>query len=229
MKNLIETDNKIAGHSISFIDIDETTFYTYAKVNVIKDGKIVRTLDNKQFNTDILKDGESYDFSEFQDSKVFKDTSEPIEPIVSKIQNIIDSIKRNNKLEKVIFLTARSDFNDKELFLKTFRANGIDVDIPNVYIERSGNLTNIKSVAERKRYVILKYLQTGDFTAIRMIDDDINNLKVFSQLGVEINKGKFDILKKVKKKYPRVRKLFFFPLLVDKNGKIKNFSRKFIN
>lgn len=226
MRSLIESDNKIVGHSISFIDIDETTFHTYANVKVVKDGKIVRTLDNKQFNTDVLKDGESYDFSEFQDSKVFNKTSEPIEPIVTKIQKLIDSIKKNNKLEKVIFLTARSDFNDKELFLKTFKANGIDVELPNVYIERSGNLTNIKSVAERKRYVILKYLQTGDFTAVRMIDDDINNLKVFKQLGVEINKGKFDILKKVKKKYPRVRKIFFFPLLVDKNGKIKNYSQK---
>ena len=190
MKNIFESDNRLVGHSISFIDIDETTFHTYAKVKVIdEDGNVVRVLDNKQFNTDVLKHGEKYDFSEFQDSRVFNKTSEPIEPIVNKIQKIIDSIKKNNKLEKVIFLTARSDFDNKELFLKTFKSNGIDVEIPNVYIERSGNLTNIKSVAERKRYVILKYLKSGEFTAVRMIDDDIHNLEVFNELGKEINSG----------------------------------------
>lgn len=227
MRNLLETDNSIAGHSISFIDIDETTFHTYAKVKVLnRNGDIVRILDNQEFNTDVLKDGESYDFSEFQDSKVFYKTSQPIEPIVNKIQRMIDSIKRNGKLEKVIFLTARSDFNDKNLFLKTFRQNGIDVDISNVYVERSGNLQNIKSVADRKRYVMLKYLQSGDYTAVRMIDDDVHNLEVFRQLGIEINKGKFDILRNVKKKYPRARRIYFYPLLVNSNGRIKNLGVK---
>lgn len=226
MKNIFESDNRLVGHSISFIDIDETTFHTYAKVKVIdEDGNVVRVLDNKQFNTDVLKHGEKYDFSEFQDSRVFNKTSEPIEPIVNKIQKIIDSIKKNNKLEKVIFLTARSDFDNKELFLKTFKSNGIDVEIPNVYIERSGNLTNIKSVAERKRYVILKYLKSGEFTAVRMIDDDIHNLEVFNELGKEINAGKFNILQTVKKRYPRARKIYFYPLLVLNNGKIKNFTK----
>lgn len=224
MRCLIESDNRITGNTISFIDIDETTFHTYAKVNVMKDGKIVRELDNRQFNTDVLKDGESYDFSQFRNSKVFNQTSEPIIPIVTKIQQLIKSIKRNNKLEKVIFLTARADFDDKELFLKTFKANGIDVELPNVYIERSGNLTHIDNVADRKRYVILKYLQTGDYTAVRMFDDDPTNLRVFTKLGKMINSGKSSILSNVQKKYPRVSKILFYPLLVDKSGKIHIFN-----
>lgn len=225
MRNLLETDNSIAGHSISFIDIDETTFHTYANVKVLnRDGDIVRILDNQEFNTDVLKDGESYDFSEFQDSKVFYKTSQPIEPIVNKIQRMIDSIKRNGKVEKIIFLTARSDFNDKNLFLKTFRQNGIDVDISNVYVERSGNLRDIKSVADRKRYVMLKYLKSGEFTAVRMYDDDNKNLQTFIELGQEINNGKYGILKIIQKKYPRVRKVHFFPLKVLENGKVRKIS-----
>lgn len=224
MRCLIESDNRITGNTISFIDIDETTFHTYAKVNVMKDGKVVRELDNRQFNTDVLKDGETYDFSQFRNSKVFNQTSEPIVPIVTKIQQLIKSIKRNNKLEKVIFLTARADFDDKELFLKTFKANGIDVELPNVYIERSGNLTHIDNVADRKRYVILKYLQTGDYTAVRMFDDDPTNLRVFTKLGKMINSGKSSILSNVQKKYPRVSKILFYPLLVDKSGKIHIFN-----
>jgi hypothetical protein len=227
MKSLMEINSNLYGSSISFIDIDETTFHTYAKVGVYdRKGNLVRKLDNQQFNTYDLQDGEHFNFDEFQDSKVFNKTSEPIEPIVNKIQNMVDSIKRNGLNDKVIFLTARSDFNDKELFLKTFRANGIDVDDASVYIERSGNLTDIKSVADRKKFVILKYLKTGEYTRVRMIDDDINNLRVFKKLGREINDGKFGILKTVKDRYPRCNKITFFPLLVDEKGKITNIKLK---
>ena len=69
MRNLIklyESTARVKGSSISFIDIDETTFHTYAKVGVYKDGKKIRELDNKEFNTYNLKSGEYYNFDEFQ-------------------------------------------------------------------------------------------------------------------------------------------------------------------
>ena len=224
MKRILESDNKITGHSISFIDIDETTMHTYAKVNVMKDGQKIRELDNKEFNTHKLGDGESYNFDNFRDAKYFNQTSQPIEKTINRIKKVIESIKKNNKLEKVIFLTARSDFDDKEVFLDTFRNFGIDVDMPNVYVERSGNLTHIQKVADRKRYVILKYLKTGLYTAVRMLDDDMNNLQVFYDLGKEVNEGKYGILKAVQKQFPKVKKLNFFPLLVKEDGTIKKFQ-----
>lgn len=220
-KDLNESDNRIVGNTISFIDIDETTFHTYAKVKVMKDGKIVRTLNNQEFNTYSLKDGEYYNFDEFADSDIFNKTSEPIESTIQRIQRMVSSIKRNDKLEKIIFLTARKDFNDKDLFLKTFRSNGIDVDIKNVYIERSGNLAELSNVAERKRFIILKYLKTGYYTAVRMIDDDLHNLEVFKELGKEINEGKYGIINTVLQRFPRIRKIFFYPLLVNENGRLK--------
>lgn len=224
MKNLVESDNKIVGNSISFIDIDETTFHTFAKVKIMKNGKQVGSLDNKQFNTYTLKDGEYFNFDEFSDSEVFHNSSKPITPIINKIIRMIESIKKYNKFERIIFLTARQDFNDKELFLKTFKNHGIDVELPNVHIERSGNLTNINSVADRKKYVILKYLKSGQYTAVRMIDDDIKNLQTFIELGKDINQGKYNILKSVKQNYPKISKMFFFPLLVDNNGKIRKYN-----
>ena len=136
----------------------------------------------------------------------------------------IDCIKVHSKKDKVIFLTARSDFDNKELFLKTFRDNGIDVDIPNVHVERSGNLKHIKGVADRKKHVILNYLKSGEYTAVRMFDDDKTNLETFRELGEEINSGKYGILNDVRKKYPRVRKLFFFPLMVLPDGKTRMYN-----
>lgn len=218
--HLTESDNSITGNSISFIDIDETTFHTYAKVGVHKNGKKVRELDNQQFNTYELQPGESFNFDEFKSSEVFNKTSKPIDEMVKKIKKLIACIKLHGKPEKVIFLTARSDFDNKELFLKTFRENGIDVDIPNVYVERSGNLRHIPNVADRKKYVILKYLQSGDYSAVRMYDDDDKNLQTFKELGDEINSGKYGILKTVQKKFPRVKKVLFFPLKVLNNGKV---------
>ena len=222
MRNLIhltETDNSIAGNAISFIDIDETTFNTFARIGVMKDGKKINSLSNQEFNTYDLKPGESFNFDEFRSSELFNKTSKPIDEMIKKIKKLIDCIKLHGKPEKVIFLTARADFDNKELFLKTFREHGIDVDIPNVHVERSGNLTNIKNVADRKKFTILKYLKTGEFSAARMYDDDNKNLQTFSELGKEINAGKYGILKAVQAKYPKVKKILFFPLKVKEDGK----------
>lgn len=230
MRNILkESDTRISGNPISFIDIDETTMHTFAKVNVIKDGKVIKTLDNKEFNTYKLGDGESFNFGNFRDAKFFNQTSQPIEKTINRIKDIIQSIKDNNKQEKVIFLTARADFDDKETFLDTFRNFGIDVDIPNVYIERSGNLTNIQNVADRKKYVILKYLKSGLYTNAKMYDDDKQNLQTFMELGREVNNGKYGIIKNVQKNFPRVNKIKFFPLLVKDNGRIKTFESKDID
>jgi hypothetical protein len=38
------------GYGITFIDLDETLFRTYAKVNVVKEGKVIKKLSNKEFN-----------------------------------------------------------------------------------------------------------------------------------------------------------------------------------
>ena len=121
MRNLLkESDTKVNGHPISFIDIDETTMHTFAKVNVMKDGKVVKSLDNKEFNTHELGDGETYNFDNFRDAKYFNQTSQPIEKTINRIKNIIQSIKDNKKQEKVIFLTARSDFDDKGSIFRYF-------------------------------------------------------------------------------------------------------------
>ena len=68
------------GLTLSFFDIDETVFHSFAHVIVrIKDtGEIVKKLSNDEFNSHILGDDEEYDFSEFQDAKFFKASSKVI-------------------------------------------------------------------------------------------------------------------------------------------------------
>ena len=164
---------------ISFFDIDETIFHTHALINVVKDGEIVKKLTNKEFNIYKLQDGEEFDFSEFRDSLVFYNTSKPIDNVIKLVKRYIDNIKGN---DRVIFLTAREDFKDKEKFLDTFRKYGINVDHPNVYIERSGNLKFIEKVHQRKNYIVKKYLKTKLYNNVKMYDDSHNNLYNFMML-----------------------------------------------
>lgn len=224
LKTLINESRAGMGSAISFIDIDETTFHTFAKVLVMKGDEIVRELSNQEFNTYKLGDNETYGFAQFRDAKVFNKTSTPIDKTVNRIKNMINSIKRYNTNDRVIFLTARTDFDDKEMFLDTFRSIGIDVDIPSVHVERSGNLTDIDTVSGRKNSVILKYLNTGIYSVVRMYDDDINNLINFKELGEQINDGKAGILDKVIAKNPMVRQMNFYPLLVSSNGTARLFK-----
>ena len=176
---------------ISFFDIDETIFHTHAMINVVKNEQIIKKLTNKEFNTYKLQDGESFDFSEFRDSSVFYNTSEPINNVIKLVKRYIDNIKGN---DRVIFLTAREDFKDKNKFLETFRKYGINIDHPNVYVERSGNLKFIEKVHQRKNFIVRKYLKTKLYTDVKMYDDSHNNLSNFMMLQKSFPKCNFNAI-----------------------------------
>jgi hypothetical protein len=165
------------GKGLTIFDIDETLFRTSAKIRVMKDGKLVRSLDNQEFNTYKLKDGESYDFGEFRSAEVFQNTSVPIMKMIQKAKAIIRNAV--NAGSRVIIVTARADFDDKKKFLDTFRRYGIDID--NVYVERAGNL-GLGSSAKNKRFIFHKYLRSGKYERVRFFDDAMSNLIMFKAL-----------------------------------------------
>lgn len=217
--NSQKTSNK--NYGITFVDLDETLFHTFAKIHVVKNAVVVKKLSNKEFNNYILQTGETFDFSEFRDAKLFNETSVPINSTLLRIQKMIKQIKENNSSSRIILLTARADFKDKELFLQTFLDNGIDVKDKSVfYIERSGNITQ-GSVAEKKRNIILKYLKTGLYRKCRIIDDDLNNIKHFLDLEKNIPK---EVISKVRETYSLKetdKTIFFYALQIESTGKLK--------
>lgn len=171
------------GFGITFIDLDETLFHTFAKIKVTKFGKVVKELDNQEFNTYELRPGESFDFSAFKDAKFFKETSEPIPKVIERVKKMIRRIRETSSESRIIILTARKDLDDKNTFLEAFRQHGIDVDDRDVvYIERAGNL-EVGSVAEKKQQIMLTYLNTGKYRRCRLIDDDEQNLRAFHELA----------------------------------------------
>jgi hypothetical protein len=96
-------------------------------------------------------------------------------------------------------LTARSDFDNKELFLDTFRKYGVDMS--RVHVHRAGNLGG--SPSQNKAVWIRKYLDTGKYARVRLYDDAMSNIKMFNSLQQE---------------YPNIK---FFPYFVTHEGTIK--------
>ena len=166
-----------AGKGLTMFDVDETMFITKAKVKVMKNGKVVKKLDNQQFNTYKKKAGEEYDFGEFKDAEVFNRTSTPIARMINKVKAILkNAVKAGSK---VIIVTARPNFDNKKLFLDTFRNQGIDID--KIYVERAGNLGG-GPAADNKKVIFRKYLDQNIYKRIRLFDDAKSNLKAFLSL-----------------------------------------------
>jgi hypothetical protein len=178
--NLAENVNAATGAALTVFDIDETLFHTHAKILVVKDDKVVKELDNREFNVYKLGPGEHFDFKQFRDAKFFNDTSVPIDKMWQKAKSTLDTVGRRPG-SKVIIVTARSDFDNKDTFLDTFRKHGLDID--KIHVHRAGNLELPSGEAKKK--IIGQYLATGEFDMVRLFDDAEVNLRSFLSLETE--------------------------------------------
>jgi len=178
-------------------DIDDTLFHTTAQISVLDtDGKIMRTLTNQQFNTFKLPAGWSFDFGEFRNAKMFAKESTPIKPMISRLKKLMVDFKN----ARFVFLTARDDFDDKQLFLDTFKKQGIDMS--RVYVHRAGKLS-AGSTAARKVTIVAGHLDSRAYDKVHLYDDAPSNLKAFLNM---------------RKKYQWVT---FTAFLVKANGTVK--------
>lgn len=175
--------------SLSIFDIDDTLFHTTAQIAVMHSGKVLKKLTNQEFNNYKLNPGESFDFDEFKDAHKFYHESKPITKMLAKAKAILANSQKNPD-SKVIILTARSNFNDKDKFLATFRKYGFDID--KVYVERAGELVGDEVPAIKKAIIITKYLNTKQFSKVRLFDDSMSNLKEFLKLRTKFNHVKFE-------------------------------------
>jgi len=164
-------------------DIDDTLVHTQTKVHVIKDGKVVRSLNSHEFTHYKLKLGEHFDFGDFANAKEFFDNAKPIIPMMNQLKK---DIATGNK---VVMVTARSDFDDKELFLDTFRK--YDIDMSKVHVYRAGNNKDNIKIDEKKKIIIRKLLDNGNYSKAIMYDDSIPNLDSFVTLKKEYPDTKF--------------------------------------
>ena len=165
--------SEISPKKLVVFDIDDTLVHTQTKVHVVKDGEVVDSLNSHDFTHYRLKPGEEFDFSGFRNAREFFEKSKPIIPMMNQLKR---DIATGNK---VVMVTARADFDDKELFLDTFRKFGIDMGKVHVY--RAGN-SKEGSTEERKKAIIKRLLDSGNFTKAIMYDDAKPNLHLFMEL-----------------------------------------------
>jgi len=154
-------------------DIDDTLVYTQTQVHVVRNGRIVRSLNSHDFTHYRLQPGERFDFEDFRNAREFFDNAKPNIPMLNQLKRDIDTSN------KVVMVTARADFDDKELFLNTFRK--YDIDMSKVHVYRAGNLT-MGNTEERKKHIIRSLLDKGNFSKVIMYDDAKPNLEHFVQL-----------------------------------------------
>ena len=199
MKKFNEFLAERAGKGLTIFDIDDTLFVSKARVLVKnKNTGQSKALTPMEFNSYKLRNNEEYDYGEFRSAKIFYQTATPIGRMVQKAKAIINNATK--KGSKVIIVTARSDMDDKDLFIKTFEAHGIPMK--NVYVERAGNMSG-KNSAANKAIIFRKYLQTGEYARIRLFDDHKENLQALLDL---------------KKEFPTVE---MFAYLADLKGSVK--------
>ena len=164
-------------------DIDDTLVHTQTKVHVVKDGQVIKSLNSHEFTHYKLQDGEQFDFENFRNAHDFFHNSKPIIPMLDQLKQ---DIATGNK---VVMVTARADFDDKELFLDTFRKYGVDMSKVHVY--RAGNMTGKIQTEEKKKIIIRNLLNKGHYTKAIMYDDAEPNLQSFVELKTEYPKTKF--------------------------------------
>ncbi len=173
----------IQPRKLVIFDIDDTLVHTQTRVHVIKNGQAIKSLNSHDFTHYRLEPGETFDFGDFTDAKEFFEKSRPIIPMMNQLKQ---DIATGNK---VVMVTARSDFDDKELFLDTFRKYGVDMDRVHVY--RAGNITDRIATEKKKKLIIRELLKKDYYTKAIMYDDAEPNLQAFVSLKNEFPHTRF--------------------------------------
>jgi FMN phosphatase YigB (HAD superfamily) len=175
--------NEFQPNKLVIFDIDDTLVHTQTKVHVVKDGRVIKSLNSHDFTHYKLQDGEKFDFGDFANAQEFFNNAKPIIPMLDQLKQ---DIATGNK---VVMVTARADFDDRELFLDTFRKYGVNMGKVHVY--RAGNMQGKMQTEEKKKIIIRDLLNKGNYTKAIMYDDAKPNLETFLSLHKEYPRTKF--------------------------------------
>jgi len=201
MKNYLDRldEQQRPVNKLVIFDIDDTLVHTNTRVKVVRDNKVVKQLNSHEFTHYKLGPGEQFDFGAFRNAREFFDNAKPIVPM---IQQLRDDIATGNK---VVMITARADFDDRDTFLKTFKQ--WQVDMEKVHVYRAGNDTRSIAIDEKKAAIIRNLMDQNSFNKVIMYDDSVPNLDSFVNL---------------KKEYPHTK---FYAWHVDHDGETSEYQR----
>ena len=159
-------------------DVDDTLLKTDATVKVLdKSGEIVTKLTPQGFNTYKLKDGETYDFSDFVSKDVLNNTA--MKTDYFKIaQNVNNAVERGDSNSEIYIITARPDSFKTHLF-DFLKRNGLST-LKSKNVFTVGGKTSTLTLAQLKKSV-LKRLKK-QHSIVSFYDDDDKNIDLAKEL-----------------------------------------------
>lgn len=158
-------------------DIDDTLFKTSARVKIVNtDSGIEHYKTSEQLKNYSLTCDESASFSEFKDAEIFCKESSPIKPMIKVAQACIDKTSQGSR---TIFVTARSNLNNKNRFISYLNSCGLDMRL--VRVERAGNYSKLKT-SEAKKFIIKRYIESEAYDNVYFFDDSLDNILSFIEL-----------------------------------------------
>lgn len=166
-------------NKLLIFDIDDTLLITDTKVFVTKGGRIVRTLSSAEFNDDVLRPGERYDYSDFLSLKTMK--RGVFTPYIKTLR------REYAKGTHICILTARNITDKiKQFFLDA----GIDIKDELIIAVNDPKQPYTGNVAQRKSQAISSLIEKGEYDTIVFFDDNKENLRqaetVCKALGVKM-------------------------------------------
>src|SRR5665213_435054 len=169
-------------YTLYVFDIDGTLFNSGGNIRVVHPEKPTYKLTSSEYNTHKLSSGEQYDYVEFRDGKIFKETAQPVIAVLNQAKQIVSN---QHETSKTILLTARSNFIQNEPdFKEAFKNHGFPLD--HIEVEYAGRMNRYNSNTKphiSKAVILKKYLASGRYNRVEIWDDSKPNLDTMIKLG----------------------------------------------
>ena len=166
-------------NKIILFDIDDTLIKSKAKVHVLNaNNKVVKKITPGQYNTYVCKEGEHFDYSEFENEEILNKAR------LTKIWKTLN--KAYDMGMNVGIVTARED---KEMLIRFFSNRGLDINRYLIFPVGGKNSKFKGKIQDRKRQVI-EHLSARGYKNFEFYDDNEDNLnevaKMKDKIGIKI-------------------------------------------
>ena len=171
-----EFQRDIKNDRIILFDIDDTLIHSTAHIRVLKNGKCIKKLNSREFNSYTLKPGEVLDYTEFDDYDIL---------IKEKFTKYWDTLRREyDKCTKIGILTARGD---RDMIYKFFKYHHIELDKSLIFAvgDPIFNLNHLP--IHKKKSIIISNLINMGYKTLVFFDDNEKNLESIKRLGRTLN------------------------------------------
>lgn len=186
LSNYLEREFTVNGtksNRILLFDIDDTLIHTTARIGVKYKGKVYKKISNSEYNDYVLKSGEEFDYSEFDDPNILKN---------EEFTKYWRTLKREyHKGTHIGVITARGNM---DMIFDYFKNNRIEIKKELVFAVGDPKLGLNGSIANRKAQVISKLVALGYKTFV-FFDDNETNLNFAKKLEKEYKEIKIITVK----------------------------------